>query len=318
MNASVFLVSELLCLSPVHLLLLSLFGYVAASCGRWPRGRGGCARLMTSCVRGEGLGAGCDWCGCTSRERVTGQAGGGLARVVGPWWPAVVARLVCVRSYEAGSSRAFNCFSCWCLFIVRLVCVRREEQPRRHNSIIALSATRLSRGGHSGSGSLHSGSPPRVATGVAFRVCAWARPATGPRDSSWACRRGSRPASRRRSTAAAPARISAGSARARVRRRACGACLLQRPHQTNPNYAHTANLKDFTLQDVVHRLKCLVHDFLGAESTTRCLALTREKWAGYSLNQGRLGKFYVIWKQDEQANSRGARSRPTASNRRPR
>jgi len=37
-------------------------------------------------------------------------------------------------------------------------------------------------------------------------------------------------------------------------------------------YMHTAKPKDMILQDVVHRLKCLVQDCLGAESATQSLA----------------------------------------------
>ena len=79
-------------------------------------------------------------------------------------------------------------------------------------------------------------------------------------------------------------------------------------------YMHTAKPKDLILQEVVHRLKCLVHDCLGIEPATRSLANTLKRWADDSLNQGRLCKFYVIWKLHKQANSRGVRSRPIASN----
>ena len=79
-------------------------------------------------------------------------------------------------------------------------------------------------------------------------------------------------------------------------------------------YMHTAKPKDMILQDIVHRLKCLVQDCLGAESATQSLARTLQKWANDSLKQGRLSKFYAIWKLHKQANAQGVRSRPIASN----
>ena len=79
-------------------------------------------------------------------------------------------------------------------------------------------------------------------------------------------------------------------------------------------YMHTAKPTDLILQDVVDRLKCLVHDCLGTESATQSLARTLKEWADDSLNRGRLSKFYVIWKLHKQANAQGVRSRPIASN----
>jgi len=77
---------------------------------------------------------------------------------------------------------------------------------------------------------------------------------------------------------------------------------------------HTAKPKDLILQDVVYRLKCLVQDCFGEESATQSLAKTLKEWADDSLKRGRLSKFYVIWKLHKQANARGVRSRPIASN----
>ena len=50
-------------------------------------------------------------------------------------------------------------------------------------------------------------------------------------------------------------------------------CSLLR-YDDKGTYMHTAKPKDLILQDVVDRLKCLVHDCLGTESATQSLART--------------------------------------------
>ena len=79
-------------------------------------------------------------------------------------------------------------------------------------------------------------------------------------------------------------------------------------------YIHTDKPKDLILQDVVQRLKNLVHDCFGTDSATKALARTLKTWADDSLMRGKLSKFYVIWKLHKEANAQGVRSRPISSN----
>ena len=79
-------------------------------------------------------------------------------------------------------------------------------------------------------------------------------------------------------------------------------------------YMNTSKPKDLILQEVVHRLKCLMPDCMHIEPATRSLANTLKRWADDSFNQRRPCKFNVIWKLHKQANQQGVRSRLIASN----
>ena len=79
-------------------------------------------------------------------------------------------------------------------------------------------------------------------------------------------------------------------------------------------YEHTEQPKDLILNSLVRRLKNLVDECFGSESSTQALARTLTKWSDDSLKRGRLCKFYVIWKLHKRANAQGVRSRPIASN----
>ena len=79
-------------------------------------------------------------------------------------------------------------------------------------------------------------------------------------------------------------------------------------------YEHTEKPKDFILNDVVRRLKNLLHDCFGNDSATQSLAQTLTKWADDSRKRDRLANFYVIWKLHKKANAQGVRSRPISNN----
>ena len=66
-------------------------------------------------------------------------------------------------------------------------------------------------------------------------------------------------------------------------------------------YEHTEKPKDFILNDVVRRLKNLLHDCFGNDSATQSLAQTLTKWADDSRKRDRLANFYVIWKLHKKA-----------------
>ena len=68
------------------------------------------------------------------------------------------------------------------------------------------------------------------------------------------------------------------------------------------------------LQDVARRLKNLLNDCFGKESTTKSLAHTLTKWADDSVKRDRLANFYVIWKLHKKANAQGVRTRPISNN----
>ena len=79
---------------------------------------------------------------------------------------------------------------------------------------------------------------------------------------------------------------------------------------TKGTYEYTAKPKDLILQDVARRLKNLLNDCFGKESTTKSLAHTLTKWADDSVKRDRLANFYVIWKLHKKANAQGVRTRP--------
>ncbi len=79
-------------------------------------------------------------------------------------------------------------------------------------------------------------------------------------------------------------------------------------------YEDTEKPKDLILNDVVRRLKNLLHDCFGKDSATQSLAQILTKWADDSRKGDRLAKFYVIWKLHKKANAQGVRSRPISNN----
>jgi hypothetical protein len=79
-------------------------------------------------------------------------------------------------------------------------------------------------------------------------------------------------------------------------------------------YEYTAKPKDLILISVSRRLKNLLNDCFGKESTTKSLTHTLTKWIDDSVKRARLANFYVIWKLHKKANAQGVRTRPISNN----